>query len=560
MGSDLSTEAEPSNETVRRKRDSGQRTSHRVLVEKNSLRFKRRLTLLEKKYELDASTTTNQPTKSTNSFHPGALTSISEEDDVYFPYENLVLEGGGSQGNAYLGAIMEMERLNILGKLRRFAGSSVGSMTACLLAIGHGSSKFLSIVNDGPQFSDLLDASCGKLSLVPNLYRYMGWHPGRYFYTTLGKDIAEKLGDENATFKDLYDQTGKELCVVVTNLSTMMEEYCHVKTTPNMPIRTAVRMSISAPFVFVPVKRQHMGRTDLYIDGGVLCNYPVHCFDGWWLSMKPEDSLLKRMQPLEDAAKLLTKKERFGMFNDKTFGMIIYSDYDSHVLATNPELEAPIAPIPDTKLARAHQKVKMKRELNFKEHRLVTDAMTRFLKVLDQNCLEGTTIKKNEFMQAFNDNEEFTSDHAQILFGEDLTIEEIFASIDANSDGEIDFNELMSLAEQEGVGIQTHHIGTGHLEIKNTTEYLVGIFNMLLMNVKRAFLEGHDIERTVLINTVYVKSLDFSPEKEDLDFLVEQGRRGLHTFLKYQKNKAERKNITKGSANLNSQKGRGKEG
>nr|XP_054767419.1 uncharacterized protein LOC129274673 [Lytechinus pictus] len=447
---------------------------------------------------------------------------------------------------------MEMERLNILGKIRRFAGSSVGSMTACLLAIGHGSSKFLSIVNDGPQFSDLLDASCGKLSLVPNLYRYMGWHPGRYFYTTLGNDIAEKLGDENATFKDLYDQNGKELCVVVTNLSTMMEEYCHVKTTPNMPIRTAVRMSISAPFVFVPVKRQHMGRTDLYIDGGVLCNYPVHCFDGWWLSMKPEDSLLKRMQPLEDAAKLLTKKERFGMFNDKTFGMIIYSDYDSHVLATNPDLEAPVAPIPDTKLARAHQKVKMKRELNCKQHRLVTDAMTRFLKVLDQNCLEGTTIKKNEFMQAFNDNKEFTSDHAQILFGEDLTIEEIFASIDANSDGEIDFNELMSLAEQEGVGIQTHHIGTGHLEIKNTTDYLVGIFNMLLMNVKRAFLEGHDIERTVLINTVYVKSLDFSPEKEDLDFLVEQGRRGLQTFLKYQKNKAERKNITKGSLNLKS--------
>ncbi|XP_041478262.1 uncharacterized protein LOC121426149 isoform X1 [Lytechinus variegatus] len=535
MGSDVSTEAEPSNNKIQRKRDSSKRSSHRVLVEENSLRFKRRLTVLEKKH--DASTTTSQPTKSTNGFHPGALTSISEDDDVYFPYENLVLEGGGSQGNAYIGAIMEMERLNVLGKIRRFAGSSVGSVTACYLAIGHGSSKFLTVVNDGPQFADLLDASCGKLSLVPNLYRYMGWHPGRYFYTALGESIAEKLGDENATFKDLYDKTGKELCVVVTNLSTMMEEYCHVKTTPNMPIRTAVRMSISAPFVFVPVKRQHMGRTDLYIDGGVLCNYPVHCFDGWWLSMKPEDSLLKRMQPLEDAAKLLTKKERFGLFNDKTFGMIIYSDYDTHVLATNPELEAPIAPIPDTKLARAHQKVKRKRELNFKQHRLVTDAMTRFLKVLDQNCLGGTTIKKNEFMKAFSDNDEFTSDHARILFGEDLSVEEIFASIDANSDGEIDFNELMSLAEQEGVGIQTHHIGTGHHEIKNTTEYLSGIFNMLLMNVKRAFLEGHDIERTVLINTVYVKSLDFRPAKEDLDFLVEQGRRGLQTFLKYQKNK-----------------------
>eukprot|EP00057_Strongylocentrotus_purpuratus_P021245 XP_011675719.1 PREDICTED: uncharacterized protein LOC105443798 [Strongylocentrotus purpuratus] len=91
----------------------------------------------------------------------------------------------------------------------------------------------------------------------------------------------------------------------------------------------------------------------------------------------------------------------------------------------------------------------------------------------------------------------------------------------------------MSLAELAGVGIQTHHIGTGRLDIKNVTDYLTGIFSMLLLNVKRAFLEGQDIERTVLINTVYVKSMDFSPETEDLDFLVEQGRRGVQTFLKY---------------------------
>ncbi|XP_789091.2 uncharacterized protein LOC584119 [Strongylocentrotus purpuratus] len=532
MGSDVSTEAEPPKNLGERK--LSRRTSHRLIVEKNNLRFKRRLSLLKGKDEIDASTTTDQPKQSANGFQAIALSSIAEDiDDVDFPYENLVLEGGGSQGNAYIGAIMELERLNFLSKIRRFAGSSIGSVTAAYLAVGHGSSKFLSIIKDGPQFEDLLDAPCGKCSLVPNLFKYMGWHPGRTAYQSIGEDIAEKLGDPNATFKDLYVKTGRELCVVVTNLTTMMEEYCHVKTTPNMPMRTAVRMSMSAPVVFVPVKRQYMGRTDLYIDGGILCNYPVHCFDGWWLSMKPEDALLKKMQPLEDAAKLLTKKERFGMFNDKTFGMIIYSDYDSHVLATNPDLEAPIAPIPDTKLARAHEKIKEKRELNCKQHRLVTDAMTRFLKVLDQNSIGGTTINIKAFKQVFNNNEEFTSDHARILFGEDMTVDEIFDSLDANSDGEIDFNELMSLAEVEGVGIQTHHIGTGRLDIKNLTDYLTGIFSMLLLNVKRAFLEGQDIERTVLINTVYVKSLDFSPETEDLDFLVEQGRRGVRTFLKY---------------------------
>ena len=44
-----------------------------------------------------------------------------------------------------------------------------------------------------------------------------------------------------------YDRTGRELCIIVTNLSCMSEYYCHVKTTPNMEIGVAVRMSVSFP-------------------------------------------------------------------------------------------------------------------------------------------------------------------------------------------------------------------------------------------------------------------------------------------------------------------------
>lgn len=51
---------------------------------------------------------------------------------------------------------------------------------------------------------------------------------------------------------------------------------------------------------------------------------------GWWLSMKPEDSFLKRMQPLTDVGRLMMKKERFGTFNEKTFGLIIVSQILQH--------------------------------------------------------------------------------------------------------------------------------------------------------------------------------------------------------------------------------------
>lgn len=54
-------------------------------------------------------------------------------------------------------------------------------------------------------------------------------------------------------FLKLYEKTGKELCVVVTNLNHMTEEYCHVKTTPDMPIRLAVRMSMAIPGDYTPL-------------------------------------------------------------------------------------------------------------------------------------------------------------------------------------------------------------------------------------------------------------------------------------------------------------------
>jgi len=45
----------------------------------------------------------------------------------------------------------------------------------------------------------------------------------------------------------IYRKTGKELCVVVTNVSSGYAEYCHVKTTPYLPIVDAVHMTLATP-------------------------------------------------------------------------------------------------------------------------------------------------------------------------------------------------------------------------------------------------------------------------------------------------------------------------
>ena len=41
--------------------------------------------------------------------------------------------------------------------------------------------------------------------------------------------------------------------------------------------------------------------------------------------MDPKDTFFKRLQPLEDFAKLFEKSERFGSWNRKTLGIVLVS-------------------------------------------------------------------------------------------------------------------------------------------------------------------------------------------------------------------------------------------
>lgn len=71
------------------------------------------------------------------------------------------------------------------------------------------------------------------------------------------------------------------------NLSEGTTETCHVKTTPGLAIRTAVRASMSLPILLFPVQMPSVrgGVNDLFIDGGLMNNFPIQIFDNAQMSM-----------------------------------------------------------------------------------------------------------------------------------------------------------------------------------------------------------------------------------------------------------------------------------
>ncbi|KAL4222119.1 hypothetical protein ACF0H5_018159 [Mactra antiquata] len=462
--------------------------------------------------------------------------------DVYqyeYPFENLVFEGGGNKGLAYCGALRVLEQLGLFktGQIKRFAGTSAGAMTAALLAVGYDSHDIEGFLSQ--DLSEIfLDHSCGYLSLLPNLVKGYGWNPGKKIYQWFGEALRQRTGDPDITFGEIYDNPkyGKELCVVVTNLNMMNAEYFHPKTTPDVKVRDALRMSMAIPGLFQAHKFEQHGQENMYVDGGVLCNYPINCYDGWWLSMKMEDSFLNKLQPLENFPKLFERKERFGKYNETTLGFLLYADNERDILRDilQQRVGTELPPFPPTKLAKEKIRKKKMQEKVKLEHIRNLHAVSAFLKVLKKHNKDNDDkISKAELKDALNDTEEFPNRYAERLFGKNVTVDEAMCALDEDGNGEVYYHELVHFIERTGVSLQTRFLGYQRKEIRGLFSFFDTLQSTLLTNVKRIHVEERDIERTVGINTGHVGTSDFKLEPADRKFVVEQGQRSAEAFLRY---------------------------
>ncbi|XP_053373751.1 uncharacterized protein LOC123532094 isoform X2 [Mercenaria mercenaria] len=456
-------------------------------------------------------------------------------NEYEYPFENLAFEGGGNKGLAYCGAIRVLEEIGAYKNIRRYAGSSAGAMTAALLAVGYNSHEIEEFLSQDLS-KIFLDHSCGYFSLLPNLIKGYGWNPGKRIFSWFGEALEAKTGNADITFSEIYDLYGKELCVVVTNLNMMNAEYFHPKTSPDVPVRVAVRMSMSIPGLFQASRYDLHGEENTYVDGGVLCNYPINCYDGWWLSMKMEDSFLNRLQPLENFTKLFEKKERFGTYNESTLGFLLYADNERDILRDilQQRVGVDLPPFPETKLAKEKIRKKKLQEKVKLVHIRNLHAVSAFLKVLKKHNKDNDDkISKAELKDALNDTEEFPKRYVERLFGRNVTVDEAMAALDEDGNGEVYYHEIVHFIERTGVSLQARFLGYQRKEIKGLFSFFDTLQSALLTNVKRIHVEERDIERTVGINTGHVGTSDFKLEQADRDFVVEQGKRSTESFLRY---------------------------
>lgn len=191
-----------------------------------------------------------------------------------------VFSGGGIKGFALVGGLQVLEEKGF--SFQRTAGTSAGSIIASLVIAGYTSYQIEEFFLE-MDVKDLLDRRQGWLQFPLTKWLLLYWKLGLYKGDALESWIADKLALKGiVTFSDLPPNALRIITSDITNgklvvLPNDLKAYGMDPQT--FSVAKAVRMSCSVPYFFEPVKLRVGKQTNVFVDGGVLSNFPMWLFN-----------------------------------------------------------------------------------------------------------------------------------------------------------------------------------------------------------------------------------------------------------------------------------------
>lgn len=233
--------------------------------------------------------------------------------------KSLAVEGGGVGGLCYIGALQSWIRAGYsIKQWDNFAGSSAGSILCAFLAV-RAPMEWMENEFKTVDFNDFADDSWGIFSDIWRLIKSFGWHPGNTLRDWIALSMKELTGNAEITLAEVKKIYGTTLIITKTD---MLYPRCELvvmspETHPDMVVADAVRASCGIPLYFQACKS---GPGDLenhlYMDGGVLLNYPIELLPnnsmGLYLQSGNEYRLNKSKTPSRPIANHLELLESIG--------------------------------------------------------------------------------------------------------------------------------------------------------------------------------------------------------------------------------------------------------
>ena len=187
--------------------------------------------------------------------------------------ENLVFSGGGTKIYSFLGFLKYHNENNpdFLVNIKAVVGTSAGSFIALLICLDYSYNEIEKILINLKisKFKNI------KAENVLSFFDNYGIDDGTYFIQIFKIIVKAKTGNENTTFKELFEYSNKKLVITAVCLNNFRCEYFSYDTHANMEIVDAIMMSGCVPFFFKPIVFQDK----YYVDGALLNHYPICYFE-----------------------------------------------------------------------------------------------------------------------------------------------------------------------------------------------------------------------------------------------------------------------------------------
>lgn len=242
---------------------------------------------------------------------------------------DLVFEGGGAKGMAFVGALKVFAQEG--HTIRRLVGTSAGAITATLTGAGYSPDELFQACTatvpgtTNPVFTSFMDAPVPgnfssdqiansdttrmlNMARVPgfvskplldellqiDLFRELfsfdecgGFYAGDAALNWIRARLVQKGMPANVTWRDFAAHTNSDVSVVTTNTTDKESVVLNARTAPDCPVAESVRMSMSIPFVWREMvwdgswgRYQSRDLTNhIFVDGGVLSNFPLWLVD-----------------------------------------------------------------------------------------------------------------------------------------------------------------------------------------------------------------------------------------------------------------------------------------
>lgn len=204
---------------------------------------------------------------------------------------DLVFQGGGVKGIGLVGAYSVLEERGY--RHQNLAGSSAGAIIAVLVAAGYSAKELHDIIAE-LQFKQLLDEAWEDripgVGRPLSIFKDQGIYEGNAVLEFMGRLLAAR---GKTRFGDLVvpefadqpryrykvqviasDVTARSLLVLPQDAPKI-----GIDDPDDLEIALAVRMSMSIPIFFEPVRQPTPDGEHLIVDGGMLSNFPVWLFD-----------------------------------------------------------------------------------------------------------------------------------------------------------------------------------------------------------------------------------------------------------------------------------------